>query len=79
MLPAMADNTSRWDRVNEKPAEKPAFAPRQSTESLRQPEHVPARRSRRHPRGRSGQSWFLVGVVALTLLAALLAWQLFAA
>jgi hypothetical protein len=78
----MADNTSRWDRVNEKPAEKPAFSPRQSTESFRQPTQDSSRRSgrsRRHSRGRSGKTWFLVGVVVLALLAGILAWQLFAA
>lgn len=85
MLFPMADNTSRWDRVNEKPAEKPAFSPRQSTESFRQPapdspsRPSGSRRSRHHTRGRSGKSWFLMGVVVLALLAGILAWQLFAA
>ena len=75
----MADNTSRWDRVNEKPAERPAFSARQSTESFRQPAHQPVRRSRRHTRGRSGKTWYLIGVIVLALLAGILAWQLFAA
>jgi hypothetical protein len=75
---AMADDTSRWNRVNATPPEKPAFSARQSTHSLRQPTDEPQRRARRHSRGRSGKSWFLAGVIVLTLLTGILAWQLFA-
>ena len=75
----MADNTSRWDRVNAKPPEKPAFSARQSIHSRQEPAAEPhQRRTRRHSRGRSGSSWFLAGVVVLALLTGILAWQLFA-
>lgn len=73
----MADNNSRWQRLADKAGEKSAFSPRQSTESLRQPEHDRSRRSRRHHRGRSAKTWYLIGIIVLSLLAGILAWQLF--
>lgn len=72
----MADNNSRWERIVDKPGDKAAFSARQSTDSLRQPAHERPRRSRRHAHGRSGKIWYIIGVVVLTLLAGLLAWQL---
>ena len=81
----MADDTTRWDRVKEKPADKPAFSARQSTDSFRQSESAApgaARRSSRrhharHSRARSGKTWYTIGVIVLSLLAAILAWQVF--
>jgi hypothetical protein len=80
MVAAMADNNSRWERLTEKPVDKPAFSARQSTESFRQPEGDRAHRahrSRRHGRARSGKIWYLIGIIVLSLLTAILAWQLF--
>ncbi len=86
----MADKSSRWDQLKEKSTDKPAFLARQSTESYRRPdrpdpdqphEHQPhhhQRRSRRYSKGRSGRTWYMVGVIVLVLLAAVLAWQLLA-
>jgi len=75
----MADKSDRWERLTEKPAEKPAFSARQSTESMREPvAERPHRRSRRHSRGRSSKTWYMIGVGLLIVLAAILAWQLFA-
>lgn len=86
----MADDTTRWDRVNEKPADKPAFSARQSTDSFRQAAQAgeggtgAARRSSRrhhhhhhHSRARSAKIWYTIGVVVLSLLTVILAWQLF--
>jgi hypothetical protein len=77
MLPTMADNNNRWERLTEKPGDKPVFSARQSTETFRQPGEERPRRARRHHRPRTGRLWFIIGVVVLTLLTAILGWQLF--
>ncbi|MFN0130611.1 MAG: hypothetical protein ACKV19_28450 [Verrucomicrobiales bacterium] len=77
----MTDKSSRWERIDEKSVDKPAFSPRQSTDAFRQPttQERPHRRSRRHhSRLRSGRTWYFIGIGVLGLLAAILAWQLFA-
>jgi hypothetical protein len=80
MLPIMADNSNRWERIVDKPGDKPAFSARQKTDSFRRPEATRARKSRRQTKhGRSARLWWAIGVVVLTALAGILAWQLFAA
>lgn len=79
----MTDKSSRWERIDEKPVDKPAFSARQSTDAFRQPtahaQERSHRRSRRHhSRLRSGRTWYVIGIGVLGLLAAILAWQLFA-